>query len=416
MSGRSRDFLIILAVALGMAGMAWAAGFATGIYVTPAGPPVPTDIQPPANFGLYGEVWRMIDQEFYGKKPAAGEVADDAIAGLVDSLGDPYADFVAGEDAASLGNAYLPDMVEGMGAWVEPVTNGALVVATIPGSPAAEVFVPGDVIVVVGEDELGGLDREAMLEKLAGAPGSTVRLIVLHENERGEALEMERAAVALPGVELSRPGSQVGAADPGVAYLRFSHFDAGVVEALDEALAGLATDPAESLVIDLRDNPGGDLESVRAIAGRFMDGQLWVEVDHDGTRTEQSADRSGAPDVELPERIVVLVNAGTAGTAEILAGALRDNRGARLVGETSFGKGSLQAVTTLSDQSVIRLTTGRWLTPAGTEVEGVGLVPDVDVALSDEDRTEGRDPQLDAAIAAARGDAVTDREDTNTGG
>ncbi len=409
MGSRIRDFVLVLAVAMGMAALAWIAGFATAMVVTPAGPAVPDDIQPPSNFGLYGEVWRMIDQEFYGQHPAPRAVAEHAVEGLVDALGDPYADYVDPATAATLGEDYLPELVDGLGAWVEPVTNGALVVATAPGSPAAEHLLPGDVIVVVGEDELAGLGRKEMRDLLSGKAGSSVRLIVLHESERGEAMEVQRESVALPDVKVTQPA-------PHVDYFRLTHFDPEVVKGLDDALAALSSDPPEALVIDLRDNPGGDLDSVRAIAGRFMDGKVWIEVDHDGSQTEQDADSSGAPDVALPKRVVVLVNAGTAGAAEILAGALRDNLGAQLVGETTFGKGSLQAVTGLSDHSAIRLTTGHWRTPAGTEVEGVGLAPDVDVALSAEDRAADRDPQLDAAVAAAQSDVVTDREDANTGG
>jgi len=406
---RFRDLILIFGAALGMAGLAWLAGFATALYVAPSGPPVPADIQAPRNFGLYGEVWRMVDHEFYGKRPSEADVTADAIEGMVDALGDPFSAYVNSDDGKTRDDAFAPRFVGGLGAWIEPVADGALILATPARSPAAKSLLPGDTIVAVGEDELAGMGTAELVAKLAGTPGAADRLIVLHDNDRGEVVEIKRETVPSPAVELRRP-------EPGVAYIRLPVLNTATVRALDAALASLATRPATALLLDLRDNPGGDVTSIRAAAGRFMGGVAWVEVDEDGAITEQAADDVGAPGTAVPDRVIVLVNAGTSGGAEILAGALHDNRGAKLVGQSSFGKGSLQTVTALSDRSRIRLTTGHWRTPAGSEVEGVGLRPDLDVAVSDDDRDAGRDPQLDAALATARGEAVTGREGSSSGG
>jgi len=409
-SNRKRDILLVFGLTACLAGMAWLAGFVTALYVSPPGPPVPADVAAPSNFGLFAEVWRTVDHEFYGERPAPKEVTYHAIDGMVDALEDPYAAFLDRDSAEKLAGDIAPEMVSGIGAWVEPVARGALVVATVPGSPAEKSLKPGDTIMAVGEDDLATKSRDEIKKLLEGPAGSSINLIVLHDNDRGEVIEVVRDTFQVPAVEVRR-------LDRGVGYLRLSQFTPATLEALDSALAAFSSDPVTALVLDLRDNPGGTLDSVRAVAGRFVEGTVWVEVDRDGTETTRSADAEGSPDFTPPDRVVVLVNRGTASAAEILAGALRDKLGAKLIGATTFGKGSIQAVTGLSDQSLLRLTVGHWRTPSGAEVDEKGLQPDIEVALSADDRTAGRDPQLEAALATARGEeVVTDRETPPPGG
>jgi carboxyl-terminal processing protease len=235
------------------------------------------------------------------------------------------------------------------------------------------------------------MERDAVLELLDGEAGTSVELIVRTPDQAPRSLELVRDEIAVPAVEVRRPEDEV-------AYLRISHFSPQVVDELDAALSDLASDPPTGLVVDLRDNPGGDLESLRSAAGRFVEGPVWIEVDRDGATQEQPADSDGAPSFDVPERVVVLVNAGTASAAEMLAASLRHSVGAVLVGDPTYGKGAIQIIHPLSDESVVRLTVAQWNTPDGEPVEGVGLTPDTLV--------DGAEEQLEAAISAALGAAA----------
>jgi carboxyl-terminal processing protease len=285
--------------------------------------------------------------------------------------------------------------VSGVGAWVEPTGDGALVVSIVPDSPADRAGLqPGDRILAVGDQVLSNLDRDVVMNLLRGPAGTSVALAVRRGQAAPFSAEVVRADFPLPTVEVRRPAKDV-------AYLRIASFAPGMVTELDQALASLATDPPAALILDLRDNPGGDLAVLREAAARFTQGTLYDGVDRAGKVTPRGNAEVKVPQVKLPPRLIVLVNGGTASAAEMLAGALRDNASTELVGAKTFGKGTIQAVETLADHSLLRFTVAEWTTPSGTRVQGVGLVPDKVVEVSPEDRSAKRDPQLEAAIKAA---------------
>ncbi|RIL10633.1 hypothetical protein DCC79_07435 [bacterium] len=398
--------LTMLGLAVGLSGLAWVMGLVTALRVGPPIPTPPPDIQAPANFKLYGEAWRYVNGEFYGRAPEPAAVTAHAIDGMVDALDDPHAIYLDAQRAAETDADFAPALAADIGAWIEPVANGALVVATVPGSPSDAALDPGDTIVAVGEDELADHGRAEALRHLAGAAGSEATLIVLHASGGGEAVTVERAKVDAPKVGL--------VVDEGIARLSLPHLAPGAVAELDAALRSLEAAAPASLIVDLRDNPGGPLDTLAAVAGRFVEGTVWIERPRAGETIPHAAQTDGAPGVALPGRIVVLVNAGTAGTAEMLAAALRDHAGAHLVGDATFGRPGIQRTTALSDGTRLRLTVATWQTPGGKAVGEEGLAPDEAVALTDEDRAAGRDPQLEAARAAARG-AVTVRPGTGGG-
>ncbi len=384
----------VFVAALALAGLAWVAGFATGVVVGPAPSTPPVQVEAPSNFGLFDEAWGVINREFYGSRPVPAAVASGAVDGLVSALEDPYATHLRANERESGHNPFAPRLIASLGTWVEPVADGVMVLAVVPGSAAAAApLQAGDVLLAVGDEPLAGLSYPEAMTALEGDPEKPAEaaLVFRRGDAAPQSLELGRAAVSVPDLEVSRPR-------PGVLLLRPSHFDAAVVARLDEALSGLAAEPAEAIVLDLRDNPGGDLDSVRQAAGRFMSGELWREVNKSGTETVRDADETGAPARAAAERLVALVNGGTVGGAEILAGALRDRVGARLIGTPTFGKGTIQSEVTLPDNGLLRLTVAKWRTPAGTEVDGAGLRPD--------DVVDNADKELEAALAAATGAAT----------
>lgn len=395
MSARVRGPLVLFGLATVFAIGAWVIGFGTALYLEPAPSPTPEVVERPANFSVFKEAWAIVDREFYGDMPDARQVTNRAVEGMIEAVGDPYAAFLDRGAASEARDSFQPQVVQGIGTWIEPVTDGALILSVVPDSPAQEIGLqPGDHILAAGTKPLAGMDRDSMLQEFHGDAGSSLILIVQRGQGAPFTVEAVRDDFDLPAVVVRQPKEST-------AYVRISHFTDAVVGELDEALGSIAAQGAESFVVDLRDNPGGEFESVRRVAGRFFDGPLYVEVDRDGNETEYEAEGSKRPEVEVAGSLVVLVNEGTASAAELLAAALRESVDAHIVGTPTFGKGTIQDVTELTDQSVIRLTVAEWRTPAGTTVKGEGLQPDETVQLSADDLAEGRDPQLEAALRAA---------------
>ncbi len=393
-----RRSAILFAGTLMGASLAWLVGFATALHVSPPGPTAGLRAAPA--FALFGEVWAWVDAEFYGRKPLPRQVTAAAIEGLVESLDDPHAAYLSRDDAASARAASKPAEAEGIGAWVEPAAAGALVLSTLPGTPARRAGLkPGDRIVELDGRPVAGLDRAGLEGALRGPEGSSLRMLVVSPGGQARSLELVRSRYPRPALRLRRPAS-------GVAYLELARFDGDVLDPLDASLEGLAAEPAEALVLDLRDNPGGSLESARRVAGRFFDDVLWLQLERGGRpRPWRSITEDAAP-VHLPEQLAVLINGGTASAAEMLAGALREHRGARIYGQPSFGKDRIQGLVALSDASMLRFTVARWTTPKGLSVGDGGLRPDVQI---DGDEARGAfdlasDPVLAAALAALEGE------------
>jgi len=383
-----RDAVMLAVLALLLVTLAWMAGLVTALRTVGPSPPVPESVQPPPNWRLFGEAWGHVDREFYGPVPRGADVTYAAIEGLLATLDDPYAAFVPAA-AAMDGDAgtVLPRLVTGVGAWVEPVVTGALVLATLPDSPARSAgLAPGDVLLAAGQSPLAHLTDSEMLDALDGRPGTKAVLVVRGVDGRARSVELARARPDVPEVELTRP-------QPGTAYLRLPHMMPEVIQAFEAALVGLGDPPSDVLVLDLRDNPGGDVPSLARLAGRLVAGPLWIAVARDGTETVVDSDPNVRPLAAAPDRLVVLVNEGTAGTAEMLASALRDRAGAELIGETTLGRRTLQAAERLADGSHLRLTVARWRAVGEADTVRDGLVPDRVVT--------GAAAQWRAALAAA---------------
>ncbi len=395
MSGKSRGPLILFGLATLFAIGAWLIGFGTAVVMAPSPAPTPEVLEKPANFSVFTEAWAIVDREFYGEVPAARRITDGAVEGMIESLGDPYAVFLDRAAAPEAQDSFEPELISGVGAWIEPVTDGALVLSVVPDSPAQQSGLqPGDHILAAGIVPLAGMDRDSILNELNGEAGSSVVLVVQRGQGIAFTVETVRSDLDLSVVDVRRPKE-------GALYVRISSFTPGVVAEIDEVLAAVVEEGVESFLIDLRDNPGGDLGAVRRLAGRLIDGPLYLEVDRQGNETPYEVEESDNPKAELPESVVVIVNEGTAGGAEMLAAALRESAGAHIVGTTTFGKGTIQEASELSDLSLIRLTVAEWRTPGGTAVADVGIQPDETVELTADDLAEGRDPQLEAALRAA---------------
>ncbi len=354
--------------------------------------------QPQSNtdLALFWEAMALLDEHYYGQDelPQGDDLTYAAIQGVVLSTGDPHSSFLPPDDAADF-NADLNGEFEGIGARVDVIDEGLVIVAPFPGTPAAEAgLLPGDLVLEIDGVSTQGMTLEEGVSLVRGERGTTVTLTVRREGETElRTFEIVRATIVVPMVT-SRMIENDGA--PKIGYVQLAEFSSNANGQFEEALRELQDQGAEYLIVDMRFNPGGLLSVAVDVTSQFIDsGNILTERLTNGSTVEHPANRGG---VALDIPIVVLVNGGSASASEIFAGAIKDTGRGTLIGETTFGKGSVQRLHTLSDESLLRITVARWFTPNGEAIHEVGIDPDVIVAIDPETLQPGEDPQLDAAI------------------
>jgi carboxyl-terminal processing protease len=408
-----RDFLrlsSLFLVSLAAIGGAYAAGFATALQVRGEAAPSQTaggarrDSGAPADgageLGSFWEVWRYIDKEFYGELPSPEDRVYGAIRGSLRALDDPYTVFTDPTDT-EVNRPGLAGEFEGIGAFVTQTEDGHLMIQSpMPGQPAEKAgLLAGDIVIAVDGEDITDLEINEAVLRIRGPRGTVVTLSIVREGEPAPLdIAVERARIEIPSVTEAR--LETAENQPTVGYLRLTEFASDTKQELDRTLDELRRGGAEAMIVDVRNNPGGLLSSAIEVTSEFIgEGVVVIQEDASGARREEKA-RPGGKWLALP--LVLLVNRGSASASEILAGALRDHDRAVLVGETSFGKGSVQNVHDLSDGSELRVTVAVWRTPDGDLIHRRGVEPDIEVAISADDRREERDPQLERAIEEAR--------------
>jgi len=338
------------------------------------------------------EIWRILDREYIDPEALDPQKAiHGAASGLVSSLGDPYTAFVE-PVAAAIINEDMSGSFEGIGASVEMVDGELTIVRLLPNSPAFKAGLKErDVVLEVDGVPLEGKSLMEAVSLIRGPKGTVVELLIRREGVPEPFL----VSVTRDKVELETVESRM--LEGGIAYLRLTEFNAVSADRVHEALDGLLKEAPSGLVFDLRGNPGGYLQMAVEVASEFLPkGSLVLqEVQRDRPTREYRVKRQGLA-TEIP--LVVLVNRSSASASEIVAGAIRDNGRGVLVGEETFGKGSVQNTHTLENGASLRVTIARWLLPSGRNLDGQGIEPDIKVPMTAEDVAEGRDPQLERAI------------------
>ncbi len=335
----------------------------------------------------FNEVLDLVETRHVGDK-SEETLVDGAIKGLVESLNDPYSQYLTGEEMDALVEG-LSGSFEGIGAVIESrgpsgeacTTLGPdcylLVVSPIDGSPAKAAGVQsGDRITLVDGLTVDGETLDEAVLRVRGAKGTSVVITIIRGDAAPLNLKIVRDVITVPAVEPETLETSDGSP---VGYLRLAEFSEVAGDQFDQALQEVVDAGVTRIILDLRDNPGGYLSTALQIASEFIaDGVVYMEETSDGKRNETSANGGGiATDPTI--KVVVLINKGSASASEILAGALRDRDRAVLVGETTFGKGVVQTFIDLKDGSGLKLTIAKWLTPNGTWVNKVGLTPDYPV-------------------------------------
>ncbi len=352
-------------------------------------PAPPASISPELQeqFQVFWEAWSLVDREYYDRAALdTRKLTQGAIKGMLEAVGDPHTVFLDPQHS-ELTDAELRGSFEGIGVQVDLVDNRLRVVAPLDGSPGEKAGLrPGDLIVQVDGRDLKGLNLTDAVNLIRGPRGSTVRLLVQREGwAQPRPIEVVRSDIKLESVR-SRM------LDSGIAYVRISTFANTTARDLQAPLERLLQARPKGLVLDLRSNPGGYLQAALDVASELIpDGVLLYQEHANGQRDVFRA-KPGGRATQVP--LVVLIDHGSASASEIVAAAVRDRGRGVLIGEQSFGKGSVQNLHQLADKSTIRITTARWLSPNEQPLHGVGLTPDIPVPAA----TNGTDAALDRAV------------------
>lgn len=329
-------------------------------------------------FKLIAEAWNAIDQSYVDRPAVVSETLTyGAISGMVDALGDTGHSRFLSPEMRRQEREQLQGSFEGIGAYVEMKDGQVVIVSPIDGSPAEAAGIrAGDIILEVDGESLAGLTLDEAISRIRGPRGTEVTLTVLSPST-GEDREVTvtRAKIKETRVTWSRlPGTDS-------ALVRVVSFSEGVSADLEQALLDIREEGCDSVILDLRNNPGGLLSEAIGVASQFLDGgNVLQQKDARGTLTPVPVKEGGAA-LDIP--LVVLVNQGSASASEIVSGALQDAGRAMLVGETTFGTGTVLSTIGLSDGSALLLATQEWLTPAGRVIWHQGIEPDVVSVLPD---------------------------------
>lgn len=350
----------------------------------------------------FWEVWNLLDERFVSStttKPVSDqEKLHGAIEGLVRSYGDPYTVFFPPAEA-EIFESDINGNFEGVGMEVG-IKDGVLtVIAPLPESPASRAgILAGDRILKIDDTSTEGMNVDEGVKLIRGEKGTKVTFTLLGEDaEEVREITVERDTIIIPTSEITQKD--------GVYIIKLFSFSALAEANVVNGLRDFVKNGHHKLVLDLRGNPGGFLQSAVNIASYFLPAGKVVVRENFGPGIDEEVHRSAGRDLKAyyPFETVILVDRGSASAAEILAGALKEHGVATVIGTRTFGKGSVQELVELEDGSSLKVTIARWLTPNGVSISEGGLSPDIEVEYTDEDRAAGRDPQLEAAIKYLNG-------------
>jgi len=351
----------------------------------------PTDLE--NLFAPFWQSWKLVHDQYVDQPVDDEQLMRGAIEGMLSSLGDENTSYVNPDELQTFNSQISGSGYEGIGAWVDVTKDYLTIISPMPGSPAEKAGLKsGDEVIAIDGEDMTGLDGEVARQKVLGPAGTKVVLTIRRSGvEEPFDVEITRAAITSSNVI----GRML---DNNTAYCQLLVFgDQKTTQDLRDTLDRLMAEKPSGLILDLRGNGGGLLDSAIAVASEFIpDGVIAYEQYGDGQLKVFNANRGGlATDIPL----VVLINEGSASASEIVAGAIQDRERGKLVGATSYGKGSVQIWTELVNQEgAVRITIAKWLTPNKQTIDGKGLIPDVQVEFNEQDFNQGIDSQLQKAI------------------
>ncbi len=356
---------------------------------------VNTELKKPqeVNFELFWRAWELVTEKYVGEY-SVQELVYGAIKGMVEALDDPYSTFMEESDSQIL----LDDLsgeIEGVGIEISQKDNRLIIIAPLEDSPAQKAGLkPKDVILEVDGQDTSNMTLDEAVSRIRGKSGTEVILLIGREGfESPQEFKVTRTRITISSVSWEMKGD--------VGYIKITQFGQDTTSLAEQAARELKENNPKAIILDLRNNPGGYLDSSVDIASLFLprDTVVVQEEYKDGHRDEL---KTTIEPILKDYKIIVLINEGSASASEIVAGALQDWEKAILVGKSSFGKGSVQELDNLDLKTTLRLTIAKWLTPKGRTIDKEGIKPDYEVDQSDEQRESGIDPQLEKALELAQ--------------
>lgn len=343
------------------------------------------------DFNIFWDAWGKIQEKYVDRPINDQDLFYGAMAGLAASLRDPYSVFFNPESTKAF-NQEISGTFEGIGIEIGIKNEQLTVIAPLPNSPAEKSgLMAGDRILKINDVDTALITIDTAVSLIRGEKGTTVDLVISRDGETdSKTYVVERGVIKVESVTWELTSRNI-------AYLKISSFNEDTESSFQAAVREILLAKPKGIILDLRNNPGGFLDVAIAISDSFIpkDEIIVIEDYGNGNRTEYKAkNNDGLSDYP----VVVLVNGGSASASEILAGALQDHKVASIVGEQTFGKGSVQELEEFDDGSSLKLTVAKWLTPLGRSISEEGIKPDVEVELTEDDYNNDLDPQLDKAV------------------
>lgn len=343
------------------------------------------------DFAIFWRAWDLVVEKYDGKLDLENMVYG-AVRGMVNSLGDPYTAFLSPNEAKELEND-LSGTVSGIGAEIGIKNSSLIIIAPIDDSPAKKAGLKsGDKIKTIDGETTEGMDINTAVSKIRGEAGTKVKILVTRDGAEKE-YEIVRAVVTVKSVKSEIKEGNIG-------YVSVSRFDDSTTTDLEGVLDGFTGKGIKKIILDLRDNPGGYLDESVTVSSQFIGKGVIVaeKKDVSGTGKQEYKAVSGGKMTGSDVKLIVLINGGSASASEIVAGAIKDTKRGLLVGEKTYGKGSVQEIEDLYRGAKLRITVAHWYTPNGKNISKEGIQPDVHVALTEADYNADRDPQLERAL------------------
>lgn len=374
--------------------------------------PEPISAKAEPNLDQFWHVWNLLNEKFVTGSSTKVISDEDkirgAIEGMVGSYGDPYTIYMPPEAAAAF-EENISGNFSGLGMEIGLRNNLVTVIAPLPETPAQKAgILAGDVIVKIDDVTTEKMNIDEAVQLIRGEKGTVVNLQIYREGEKEFiTLAVTRDTINVPTVKTEQVD--------GTFVISIYSFNALAESQTQEALKEYLKSGAKKLIIDLRGNPGGYLQSAVSIASYFLPAGKIVVKEQFGDSSRDDVFRSYGRQIQIfdPKNLVVLIDKGSASASEILAGALKDHGVATIIGNQSFGKGSVQELLNLDDGSSLKITVARWLTPNGVSISDGGLSPHIVINITPENREAGVDTQKEAALKFLRGEEVVSEVDLN---
>jgi len=344
------------------------------------------------DFGIFWSAWRELEGKYVDQdKLDSQTMVYGAVKGLVNSLNDPYSVFMDPGETEEFGED-ISGSFEGIGAELGMKEGILTIISPIDGMPAEKAGLrAGDKIFKINGELASEITIDEAVKRIRGPKGTEVTLtIVRNGEEKTQDLTIKRDTIELKSVIYEKKEGEI-------AYVRITKFSEDTSKEFNREVTKLIADGNRGLILDLRNDPGGYLHVAVEVASKFIP-KGEVVVWEQGREGEKNSYKAIGGDILSEMPIVVLINEGSASASEILAGVLRDIKGVKIIGEQSFGKGSVQELLTLNDGSSMRITIAKWLTPNGTSIHDVGLKPDIEVEITEENINNQQDSQLEKAL------------------